>query len=271
MAGVFYTDFNQRQEVVPRLLDAAGLASCLFASERNKRVPVLIKPNLVNDSPFPITTPLWIVKEVVSYIRSIDSKREIVIAEGTGQPDTETLALFAHHGYTKISGVDFIDLNNAKCKVIALPEGRKWKKVYIPEVVLDFFVISMPVLKAHTLAQVTLSMKNMIGVCPPKYYQADGFWRKSAFHTQIHEAIVDLNEASAPNFCVLDATVGLCKSHLSGPRCSPAVNKIAASADPVALDALGAFFLGKNWKDIGHIKMANGIIGRVDTPCTKID
>ena len=35
-----------------------------------------------------------------------------------------------------------------------------------------------------------------------------------------------------------------------------------ASYDPVAVDAHGTGLLKKSWKDIGHIKMADGILGK---------
>jgi len=258
--------YDNKREAVRQALEEAGLASLVSSAPHEGKGLVLIKPNLVNDSPFPITTPVWIVEELVDFLRSVDSSREIVIAEGTGQPDTSTLELFSLHGYTKISGVEFLDLNTEECMEIELPKGRRWKRMFLPRVLFDAFLISVPVLKAHTLAGVTLSMKNMIGVCPPKFYQADTSWRKSAFHTGIHDAIFDLNCARKPDFCLLDATVGLSTSHLSGPRCNPPVNKIVAGYDPVAVDATGTTLLGKKWQEIGHIALADGVLGTALIP-----
>ena len=48
------------------------------------------------------------------------------------------------------------------------------------------------------------------------------------------------------------------------PTCSPPVKKIIASYDPVAIDAYGTSLLRKSWKDIGHLWMANGILGRAE-------
>jgi len=269
-AKVFWSHFNNKQEAVGRLLDAAGLASFLTSGHFKSKTFVLIKPNLVNESPFPVTTPDWIVRKLVSYIRSINSNIQIVLAEGTGQPEKNTLEMFIHHGYTTIRGVDFVDLNEEDCVAVPLPRGKKWQTLYIPAILQEAFLISVPVLKAHTLAGVTLSMKNMIGVCPPKFYQSDGFWRKSAFHSRIHEAIFDLNMARKPDFCLLDATVGLSQSHLSGPTCNPPINKILAGSDPVAIDAFGAKLLSKKWQEIGHIKMANNHVGQADAEIIKI-
>ncbi len=252
---------KDKRETARQILEEAGLASLISSDRHRHKGLILIKPNLVNESPFPVTTPAWIVEELVAFLRSVAPSKSIVIAEGTGEPDRDTLDLFSLHGYTKISGVDFLDLNSAKCTEIRLPDGKKWNRMFLPEILFDAFVISVPVLKAHTLAGVTLSMKNMIGVCPPEHYQADTAWRKSAFHNRIHEAIFDLNCARSPDFCLLDASVGLCRSHLSGPICNPPVNRLVAGFDPVAVDSVGAALLGINWQSIGHIVLAHEIIG----------
>ncbi len=258
-ATIYEISFNENREKVQTLLKATELIKLIKNSNRDK---ILIKPNLVNASPPPITTPYWLVKELVKFLKENLPGAEIIIADGTGELDKDTLDLFEIHGYFKhIKGVKFLDLNYEPCIEITLKNGKNWDKMHLPEVIFKSFLISVPVLKAHTLASVTLSMKNMIGVCPPKYYQQGGHWKKSAFHQNIHEAIFDLNCARCPDFVLLDATVGMASSHLSGPKCNPPINKILASFDPVAIDAYGATLLGKNWQDIGHIYLADGILG----------
>ncbi len=261
---VCWTYFDKRPEAVCKVLNASGLASFLSSPRTLEKKIILIKPNLVNQSPFPVTTPCWIVRELVRFIKATVPGKEIIIGEGTGQPGIETGELFSLHGYTNIKGVELVDLNHEKCVEVRPSWAKRWKSLFIPALLLDCFVISVPVLKAHTLAGVTLSMKNMIGVCPPRYYQSDGSWRKSAFHTKIHHAIFELNRVVAPDFCLLDATVGLCSSHLSGPACDPPVNVVAASNDPVAMDAFGARLLSIKWQTVGHIAMAHDVLGLAD-------
>ncbi len=253
--------FDSDTNVLRQLLEDAGLGTFLSSWRPEEGAFVLIKPNLVNASPFPVTTPKWIVEGLVDFIHGIDPSITIVVAEGTGDPDTETMDLFRIHGYTSIKRVDFVDLNREDCKEYKLPNGLRWKSLFLPRVLESAFIISVPVLKAHTLAGVTLCMKNMIGVCPPKHFQNGGFWRKSSFHQRIHESIFDLNCAVKPHFCLLDATVGMSSGHLSGPTCSPLANRLVAGFDPVAVDALGAWLLGRNWYDIKHIRLANKVLG----------
>ena len=133
--------------------------------------------------------------------------------------------------------------------------------MYLPELLDEVFLLSVPVLKAHSLAGVTLTMKNMMGCAPPTHYQKGGCWGKSAFHSRIQEAVFDLNRYRTPDFTLLDATIGMSKAHLWGPHCQPAVGLIAASADPVAIDSFGCSLLKRSWRDIGHIAMADGVLG----------
>ena len=266
MTGVFFKKYDNRIEVVGELLELAGLPDLLRSAWSKGSVKsILIKPNLVSSSPPPITTPVWIVREIVTFLRQVMSGLDIIVADGTGEKEMETDELFALHGYIEdLPDVEFKDLNKEPCRKVNLENGLKWKEMYLPEILFDSFVISVPVLKAHTLAGVTLSMKNMVGVCPPEYYQQGGFWKKSAFHTRIHESIFDLNCARSPDFTVLDATVGMATSHLGGPECDPPVNMILACPDPVAVDAMGTELLGFDWQEIGHIRLADGVLGRVE-------
>jgi uncharacterized protein (DUF362 family) len=157
--------------------------------------------------------------------------------------------------------VQLIDLNEAPLRRQSRKICQRWPEMYLPQVALESFLISIPVLKAHTLADVTLTMKNMMGLAPPRYYQQGGQWKKASFHNRIHEAILDLNRYRTPDFTILDATVGMQEAHLWGPTCAPPHNLLAAGFDPVAIDAFGAGLLGLDWRTVGHIQQAHGELG----------
>jgi uncharacterized protein (DUF362 family) len=93
----------------------------------------------------------------------------------------------------------------------------------------------------------------MIGFAPPQYYSGGGFWRKSAFHQYMHQAILDLNKYVSPHLSLMDATIGLADYHLGGRKCSPPVNKIVAGLNPYEVDRKAAEFLKFNWKKIKHL------------------
>jgi uncharacterized protein (DUF362 family) len=253
--------FGSFAETLPELLSEIGAAASLSRQER-----ILIKPNLVNASPPPITLPVAACEALVTFCRR-HSHAEIVIAEGTGEPDVSTDELFERHGYRRLAeeyGVRLIDLNDAELVKLTDVASHVFPTFMIPKVIMEAFVISAATLKAHSLARVTLSMKNMIGVAPPSYYQRGGYWRKSAFHHQMQSSIFELNRYRKPDLAFIDASIGMARHHLGGPTCDPPIGKLVAGFDPVAVDAAGAELLGIPWRHVGHIKMADGVLGQAE-------
>lgn len=259
---VWCSEIAAYRESLPPVLEAAGL----LAELANHRT-VLIKPNLVEALDPPITTHVDMVEALVDYLLLHNSEIQIIVGEGTGALEYDTFHCFDKLGYLKLQDkerVELLDLNIEPCRHLTNPNCTRWPELYLPELLFDSFVISVPVLKAHSLCRVTLTMKNMMGCAPPAHYQQGGAWGKSSFHMKLDEAVFDLNRYRAPDFTVIDGAVGMAKAHLWGPTCNPPVNKIIASYDPVAVDSYGASLLRKSWKDIGHIWLANGILGQAE-------
>lgn len=255
------TDYISYEETVPALLKAIGAPAILARQSR-----ILIKPNLVNASPPPVTLPVEACAALVRCCRRW-SDAEIVIAEGTGEKHLTTHQVFAIHDYDRLAkeeGIELVDLNEAKLVELRDPRNKVFPTFMMPRLVMESFVLSAAVLKAHSLATVTLSMKNMIGVAPPAYYQKGGHWKKSAFHHRMQTSIFELNHYRQPDLAFIDATVGLADYHLGGPTCDPPPNKLVAGFDPVAVDAAGSELLGIPWRQVGHIKMADGELGKAE-------
>ena len=112
-------------------------------------------------------------------------------------------------------------------------------ELYLPETVLDAdLIVSMPKLKTHHWAGVTLSLKNMFGVVPGCVYG----WPKNPLHwAGIENSILDINAVlRIPRFNIVDGIVGM---EGNGPIQGEAVHSgvILLGSDPVAVDATGAF------------------------------
>jgi len=260
---VYTTEFVSWEESVPLLLAGTGLAQALTGLDR----PVLIKPNLVEALAPPITTPVELVRELIDFLRA-NTDATIIIGEGSGAMEYGTWHAFDKLGYTELEDrlqVERVDRNSEAIVCLRRPACRRWQEMHLPRIALESFLLSVPVLKVHTLAGVTLTMKNMMGLAPPSHYRRGGSWKKSAFHTGIQEAIADLNRYRAPDFTLLDATVGMAHAHLWGPTCNPPVNILAAGYDPVAIDAYGTTLLQRNWREIGHIRQVDGELGQADS------
>jgi len=254
--------FTDYAESIPRALAAIDAAPLLERQEQ-----ILIKPNLVNASPPPVTLPVAMVRALILAIRQMAPAARVVVAEGCGDRRLSTEEVFRRHGYDRLAReleVPLVDLNEAPLARVENPRGEAFSCFMLPRIVLDSFVVSAAVLKAHSLAGVTLAMKNMIGCAPPSVYQQGGHWKKSAFHPRMHAAIFELNRCRPPDLCLIDASVGLAEHHLGGPACDPPPGKLVAGFDPVAVDAAGAALLGRDWRQIDHIRMADGVLGRAE-------
>lgn len=259
---VYYTSSEDVAGGLLKLIENAGLAKVLESHST-----LLIKPNLVEALEPPITTPVGIVDCLVQLLMEISPHLRIVVGDGTGSLDYDTFHCFEKLGYTEMArkrGIELLDLNVEDLCEKVEPSFTRWPEMYLPEILDDCFLLSVPVLKAHTLAKVTLTMKNMMGCAPPSHFREGNSWGKSKFHTDIQEAVFDLNRYRTPDFTILDASIGMAQAHLWGPHCDPPVAKLAASFDPVAIDTYGTSLLGFRWQEIGHIQLAHGVLGTAD-------
>ncbi|MBF0119325.1 MAG: DUF362 domain-containing protein [Desulfobacterales bacterium] len=221
-----------------------------------KQTAILIKPNLVNDSPFPVTTHPDCCRAIIEYIKSC-SKADIIVGEGCGDAFKETPDIYKNLGYNNMAGelgISLVDLNYGKLNQLRNPKLKIFPEMYLPEIAFNHYIISVPVLKAHSLSDITGTLKNMMGFAPPKYYSGKyGIWKKAVFHNNIHQAIKDLNSYRTPDLTVMDASVGLAEYHLGGAKCNPFVNKILAGFNPIEIDREAASLLGLDWRRIPHL------------------
>ncbi len=256
---MYSTEITSLEKSLPALLDAADLITCIGSKQT-----VLIKPNLVEALLPPVTTPVILIRLLVEYLQARKENLRILLGEGTGSLEYDTHHPFHMLGYAKLAAekkIQLLDLNQEVSVKKENPDCLRWPVIHLPAILDEVFLLSVPVLKVHTLAGVTLTMKNMIGCAPPSHFRTNEYWGKSAFHKQIHEAIFDLNRYRSPDFTLLDASVGMAQAHLWGRHCDPPVNKLAASNDPVAIDAYGATLLLRDWQRIKYIHLADRVLG----------
>jgi len=251
MADTVQICFDTYQTSVPSLLDRIGTAR-LVADEQC----ILIKPNLVNDSPFPVTTAPTFCREVVRWLQA-RTRGKIIIAEGCGDAKLETDQVFHNLGYDRMAqdlGVDLLDLNHAELVRLKRPENRIFPEFFLPKIAIDAFILSLPVLKAHSFARITGTLKNMMGFAPPKHYAGSGYWKKAAFHENMHQSLQELNAYILPDLTLMDASVGLSQYHLGGPTCTPPANRLIAGIDPFGVDRAAAKLIGLDPDTIAHLQ-----------------
>lgn len=255
MTRVAKVKFMDYATSVPKALDAIGAGDQL----PDDRL-IILKPNLTNADGPPVTTNVGIIEAIYNYCRP-RTKAEIAIGEGCGSGVTATT--FKANGYTKLAerhGLRLIDFNKEEAVKLERDDTFQLKELYVPKVVLDAFVISVPVLKDHCFTDTTVAMKNMFGIAPAPYYK--GSWNKSKLHSpSTHKSVVDVCLFKKPDLCVVDASVALAGMHLSGTE--KKLGLILASFDPVAVDAEGSRLMGHDPQKIEYLTLADGLLGSI--------
>ncbi len=138
---------------------------------------------------------------------------------------------------------------------------RDWE-VYTEAIEADK-IINLPVAKHHGLSNVTLSMKNLMGLIGG---------RRDLLHQKLPECVVDLTAFFKPSLTILDAVRLLRINGPQGGTLSDVVrlDTIAASADQVKMEAFGiSLFEGAEFDtnplSFPHVRIAQAKgLGSVD-------
>jgi len=235
------------------------------AEIKGKRI--LLKANLVEpvQGTAHITTHPLVVQAAAEAFRKYGAA-EVIVAEGPGHCRDTILIL----EQTKLIGVlqserlPFKDLNEDSW--YAVPNsGRKTslKQLVLPETLRQVdWIVSMPKMKTHHWAGVTLSMKNLFGVMPGIFYG----WPKNVFHWEgIEPSIYDINATVRPHFAIVDGIVGM---EGDGPIMGTPKNAglIVMGRNLPAVDATCCRIMGVNPQKIGYLAAASGKLGPIKEP-----
>lgn len=148
----------------------------------------------------------------------------------------------------KGADVYFVDhWNVVKAKFPYKSSMESWP-ILRDAVICDTF-INVPVLKHHSLAGLTISMKNLMGVCSGQ---------RGLMHMGLGGKLADLTDYINPELTVVDATRVLVRNGPSGGDLGDVItmNKVIAGTDPVLTDAYGASLLKKDPLSLSYIKEA---------------
>jgi uncharacterized protein (DUF362 family) len=142
----------------------------------------------------------------------------------------------------------WVNLSKAPTRPVDI-QGRHFKQVDVPELLLDSYLISMAKLKTHILTTISCALKNIYGGLPRP--------RKIVYHPFLDDAIVDANLAMRAKFSIVDGVV----AHVGtqGPAYGIPVrgNLIIAGDDPVSVDAACSKVLGFVPFFVGHVRKAH--------------
>jgi len=136
-------------------------------------------------------------------------------------------------------------------KDVVIPNGKLLKSAKVHEKIIECDVfINVPVLKHHGGAQITIAMKNLMGIV----------WDRQYWHNNnLQQCIADMVSYRKPDLNIID---GYRVMKRNGPK-GVSINDVSLekaqiiSKDIVAADAAAARIFGREPETIAHIRIAN--------------
>jgi uncharacterized protein (DUF362 family) len=255
---------------------------------------VFIKPNMVTlpwaqySNPFRIgecTKPEIIIAVAEECLKA--GAAEVIVGDGSHMPVLDwEYATTLDGGTNLVAESERLSTQyDGNMRVASLEvDSPEWVEVpsrtYLGSIAISSLVaradrvISIPVAKTHAWAQLTLSLKNFIGVTPLERYAHwvdPGYWdRGMAFDhgstRSIAAIYLDIVDAVKPDLAVVDLSIGV-----EGDGPSVGTNNggtvdmrerlgsflVLASTDIVAADATAARIMSHNVRDVTQLRMAS--------------
>jgi uncharacterized protein (DUF362 family) len=241
-----------------KLGDLAGLGNAL-----NKTKPTILKDNITWHFPFPgANTVPWQLEGAIQALQTNGLCDLVAMHNNTVVTDPylggrllKLKDIYSKYNIEEHYNNDPQDLKwveyHPKARMQVLDEIYS-KGIYIPEYMFGKNIVHLPTLKTHIYTTTTGAMKNAFGglLSTKRHYT----------HSVIHKTLVDLlniqKEIHPGIFAFMDGTTA---GSGPGPRTMiPHVkNLILASADQVAIDAVGAKIMGFDPMSIGYIRYAH--------------
>ncbi len=244
------------------------LSSVILETLREFNLPVreksvFLKPNFVGLDPSGAinTHPAVVGAAREAFLRL--GARTVLVGDGPAlERDTEAIIESVRlRDYLERPRETFVDLNLDDVERVPLhTRASRLKELYLPRTILRAdFVVSLPKLKTHHWAGVTLSLKNMFGIVPGCCYG----WPKNLLHwAGIEQSVLDINSTVRPDFAIVDGIVGM---EGNGPiQGRPkACGVLVFGDDPVAVDATCARIMGLAPERIGYLRRAALLLGNL--------
>jgi uncharacterized protein (DUF362 family) len=243
---------------------------------------ILLKPNLVSDQSLATTSP-----QVVEALARLMKRagKDVSIGEGSAAAggfnvvgrevfhsrkvsllDGMQRHVFDQLGYTDLArrlGVPLVNLHTGDMATVKVPGGLAYPELQLHRALVETDLLcSVPMMKTHGLATVTLGMKNLIGLYPGSVYGTvrAGVHSHAADHGSLGVAyeILDMVRANRLGLVVVDASRAM---EGDGPSDGTLVemNLIVAGTNPLATDMVAAAAMGIEPKEVPTFVCAHGI------------
>ena len=222
---------------------------------------MVLKPNVFVPQPPPTTTSPQVVVAVGELVREAGAGR-VIVAEGRSistakyrSTNNSTRACFEATGMgpaVAAAGFETVYLEEDEFLPVELPEAQILKRAHVPRTILEADVfINLPVMKIHSLAVITMAIKNLHGVISDYDKLFTHHYREAALARKLTDLLrirrIDLN--------VLDGLVAQEADHAAEGK-PVEMGLILASHDAVALDAVAGAVAGLNLEEVDTTRLA---------------
>ena len=229
---------------------------------------VIVKPNTCVDYrtyEYAATTNPWVVGEIVRMCIEAGAGRVRVMDYPFGGSSESAYRRSGIQEQVLAAGGEMEPIQFLKFVETEIPNAVDLKKCQIYEdVLLADVVINVPIAKHHSLARLTLGMKNLMGVIRDRPYM----------HGNLGQRLADLTSRVRPALTIVDAVRILQRSGPTGGRLSDVqkLDTVIASPDIIAADSYAATLFGIQPTDLSYI--VSGLVmglGRADLETMKIE
>jgi uncharacterized protein (DUF362 family) len=254
---------GQPEALVQQAIDALGGMKRFVSPGDN----VVIKPNICvayHTYEYAATTNPWVVGALVKLALEAGASKVSVFDYPFGGTAQEAYTRSGIAEQVQAAGGQMLDMPAFKFINTDLPNATDLKKAKIFEDALNADVlIDAPIAKTHSLARLTLGMKNLMGL----------IYDRQAIHRSLGPRLADLASFLRPDLVVIDAVRILTANGPTGGNLDDVkeMDTLIASADIVAADSYAAGLFGMKPGDLAYITAgAAAGLGQSDLSQVKI-
>ena len=229
---------------------------------------VVVKPNICvayHTYEYAATTNPWVVGALVKVALEAGAKSVRVMDFPFGGTAEEAYTRSGIAEQVKAAGGEMVVMKRFGYRNTDIPQGKGLHEARIYDEVLDADVlINVPIAKNHSLARLTLGMKNLMGV----------IYDRSQIHIDLGQHLADLNSRVRPQLTVIDAVRILMDHGPTGGNLEDVkqMDTVIASTDVVATDSYAATLFGMQADDLAYIRAATEMgLGRSDLGGLRIE
>jgi len=229
---------------------------------------VVVKPNICvayHTYEYAATTNPWVVGALVKVALEAGAKSVRVMDFPFGGTAEEAYTRSGIAEQVKAAGGEMVVMKRFGYRNTDIPQGKGLHEARIYDEVLDADVlINVPIAKNHSLARLTLGMKNLMGV----------IYDRSQIHIDLGQHLADLNSRVRPQLTVIDAVRILMDHGPTGGNLEDVkqMDTAIASTDVVATDSYAATLFGMRADDLAYIRAATEMgLGRSDLGGLRIE